>query len=266
MKQYYTIGEISDIYQIGPDSLRYYEKLGILSPRRGENGYRIYGLDDLWKLNVIRDLRRLNFPMDKIRHYMQNRSIASTRELLQEELGIIEEHRKALEELETNVTKRLSTLEEAVSQPLGTVFLKHFTKRKCHTILQSYHSDEEMDMLIKQLTNKDQNHLYIIGNNRIGSFLPLEDAENFCFENYSGVFIVDENGTSILEEGNYLSVCYQGNTHQHRTYFPLLQKYAACHGLSLSDPLLEFLWIDIHQSADYNEHITELQIRCVPEK
>ena len=38
MKQYYTIGEISKIYQIGTDSLRYYEKLGILSPRRGANG------------------------------------------------------------------------------------------------------------------------------------------------------------------------------------------------------------------------------------
>ena len=63
MKQYYTIGEISKIYQIGTDSLRYYEKLGILSPRRGANGYRIYGLDDLWKLNVIRDLRRLDFPI-----------------------------------------------------------------------------------------------------------------------------------------------------------------------------------------------------------
>ena len=37
MKQYYTIGEISKIYQIGTDSLRYYEKLGILSPRRGAN-------------------------------------------------------------------------------------------------------------------------------------------------------------------------------------------------------------------------------------
>lgn len=104
MKQYYTIGEISKIYQIGTDSLRYYEKLGILSPRRGANGYRIYGLDDLWKLNVIRDLRRLDFPMEKIRNYMQNRSIESTRTLLEEELGLIEEHMKALEKLKENVS------------------------------------------------------------------------------------------------------------------------------------------------------------------
>ena len=32
MKQFYKIGEISKLYQIGPDSLRYYEELGLLNP------------------------------------------------------------------------------------------------------------------------------------------------------------------------------------------------------------------------------------------
>ena len=266
MKQYYTIGEISKIYQIGTDSLRYYEKLGILSPRRGANGYRIYGLDDLWKLNVIRDLRRLDFPMEKIRNYMQNRSIESTRTLLEEELGLIEEHMKALEKLKENVSERLSTLEKATRQPLDTVILKHFPKRKCYILNHLYHTDEEMDMLIKQLMNKDKNHLYIIGNNRIGSFLPLEDATQNRFGNYAGVFIIDPNGTDELDEGDYLSVCYQGNSHQHKSYFPMIQEYADKHHLILSGDLLEFLWIDIHQSANYGEHITELQIKAEASK
>ena len=34
-----------------------------------------------------------------------------------------------------------------------------------------------MDMLIKQLLNKDKNNLYIIGNNRIGSLLLLAKAK-----------------------------------------------------------------------------------------
>ena len=71
MKQFYKIGEISKLYQIGPDSLRYYEELGLLNPTRGENGYRMYGLNDLWRLNVIRDLRKLNFPMEKIACFNQ---------------------------------------------------------------------------------------------------------------------------------------------------------------------------------------------------
>ena len=36
MKEYYKIGEISKLYNIGTDSLRYYEEVGILKPKRSE--------------------------------------------------------------------------------------------------------------------------------------------------------------------------------------------------------------------------------------
>lgn len=46
MKEYYKIGEISSLYNIGADSLRYYEQLGILKPQRDSNGYRMYSIND----------------------------------------------------------------------------------------------------------------------------------------------------------------------------------------------------------------------------
>ena len=61
MSKYFRIGEISKMYHIGTDSLRYYEKIGILSPKRGENQYRLYRTEDIWRLNVIRELRELGF-------------------------------------------------------------------------------------------------------------------------------------------------------------------------------------------------------------
>lgn len=261
MKQFYKIGEISKLYQIGPDSLRYYEELGLLQPIRGENGYRMYGLYDLWRLNVIRDLRRLHFPMEKIQKYMSHRSVTSTKELLTEELSAIESQITALEQLKENVSERLFTLEDAQAQPLGNVIEKNFTARRCHTIKHPFHTDEEMDMLIKQLLNKDKKHLYIIGNNRIGSLLPLEKAQEGRYQEYEGVFIIDKAGDSTLNAGHYLSVSYHGDSHQHKTYFPKLVDYASKHHLTFAGPVLELLWVDIHQAEDVSEHITELQIR-----
>ena len=57
MKDYYKISEISKLYGIGVDSLRYYERLGLIHPKRDTNGYRLYHLKDIYKLNLIRDLR-----------------------------------------------------------------------------------------------------------------------------------------------------------------------------------------------------------------
>ena len=53
MQEYFKIGEISKLYGIGADSLRYYEKIGILRPERSESGYRHYSLQDIWKLNSM---------------------------------------------------------------------------------------------------------------------------------------------------------------------------------------------------------------------
>ena len=90
MSTFYKIGEIAALYGISTDILRYYEELGILVPRRAPNGYRVYRTEDLWCLNVIRDLRELGFSMDQIRSYIENRSIGSTLELFQKEMHVIE--------------------------------------------------------------------------------------------------------------------------------------------------------------------------------
>ena len=54
MKEYYKIGEISNLYNIGTDSLRYYEEMGILHPKRDDNGYRMYSINDIRKLNIMK--------------------------------------------------------------------------------------------------------------------------------------------------------------------------------------------------------------------
>ena len=82
MKDYYKINEIARLYGIGVDSLRYYEKLGILKPRRDTNGYRLYNLKDMYKLNVIRDLRRLDFSMQQIKDYLEGQTVDHTLALL----------------------------------------------------------------------------------------------------------------------------------------------------------------------------------------
>ena len=48
-------------------TVRYYEKEGLLSPARGENGYRNYSESDLEKLRKIRLLRALDFSLEDIR-------------------------------------------------------------------------------------------------------------------------------------------------------------------------------------------------------
>lgn len=55
-----------------PDTLRYYERLGLLSrPARAENGYRVYSTTDVGRLLFIRRGKLLGLSLEQIRALVQ---------------------------------------------------------------------------------------------------------------------------------------------------------------------------------------------------
>ena len=60
------IGELARELGVSPDTLRFYERSGLLpNPRRTDNGYRDYGPGELERIRLLLDLRRLDLPLDE---------------------------------------------------------------------------------------------------------------------------------------------------------------------------------------------------------
>ena len=57
-KKYYMISAISQMYDIHPQTLRLYEREGLLKPSRTEGNTRIYTEEDIKKLETILNLTR----------------------------------------------------------------------------------------------------------------------------------------------------------------------------------------------------------------
>ena len=260
MSTFYKIGEIASLYNISTDILRYYEELGILVPRRAPNGYRIYRTEDLWCLNVIRDLRELGFSMEQIKAYIENRSIDSSLELFQKEMDVIDRHIERLKSLRDNIITRRETISQARGLPLGTITLKEMPPRACHRIMQSYETDEEMDILIKQLVSFGPDRQYIIGNNQMGSFISClmpwtDDASSMT---RCSSFTL----TASTASGGYLSVGLL------QRQLPPDQDLCSpapglCQGTFHEYPgtLAGALWIDVHTTKHVEEQVTELQLK-----
>ncbi|MDD4658691.1 MAG: MerR family transcriptional regulator [Eubacteriales bacterium] len=59
------IGDVSNQFNIPADTLRYYDRIGLLSPRR-QGGVRRYSEADLKKLAAIVKMKQLMFSLDEI--------------------------------------------------------------------------------------------------------------------------------------------------------------------------------------------------------
>ena len=66
-----TVKELEQALGMSRANIRFYEKEGLLSPLRLENGYRDYTPDDLETLRKIKLLRQLQVPVEDIRALQQ---------------------------------------------------------------------------------------------------------------------------------------------------------------------------------------------------
>jgi MerR family transcriptional regulator/heat shock protein HspR len=56
--QYYHISSVAKMYTIHPQTLRLYEKEGLLTPSRSEGNTRLYSAEDIKQLEIILNLIR----------------------------------------------------------------------------------------------------------------------------------------------------------------------------------------------------------------
>ena len=70
------IGEFSQLMQVTVKTLRHYEQKGLLLPHDVDNltGYRYYSVDQMQKLQNIRELQRLGFSLDEVKELYEDNS------------------------------------------------------------------------------------------------------------------------------------------------------------------------------------------------
>jgi len=89
-----TVNEMERKSGLDRANIRFYEKEGLLTPERKENGYRDYSEEDLQLLLRIKLLRRLDFSLDSIRALKEGN--AALEEALNRRLAGIGAQRQAL--------------------------------------------------------------------------------------------------------------------------------------------------------------------------
>ena len=66
------IGALSERAGVNIETIRYYERAGVLpKAERGENGRRVYGDDDVRRLAFIRHARELGFELKAVRELLK---------------------------------------------------------------------------------------------------------------------------------------------------------------------------------------------------
>lgn len=280
MKPRFKIGDLSRLFHIGHDSIRYYEKVGLLHPRRDpSNNYRYYTIDDVRSMNTIRELLDLGFSTDEIREFETDRNITHVTEMLESERSRIDEKIQTLEKKKANIEGRLLSIRNnLVRDCSGEVSVLTLPERHVLMIKESNIPDEEINLELARYTDAiwtemKKNNPSVIS--RIDTISTIGACDCYILDIYSKndkgndykskkVFFyspyLDFHCNYILPAGTYLSACFRGDFDRTRVIVPRLFTYAAGHNMTVMGDPIEFCHIDRYETNDKNEYLTEIEL------
>lgn len=265
MKNEYTIHEFAQLYGIGTDTLRYYERLGLVHPKRGANGYRLYSLNDIYRLTIIRDLRELGISTASIGEYLKELSVEHTLSLLEQEELLIANRLKELRIAQKTIRNRTNMLQTFQQEQAGIPRMITLPERPCLRLNTDIRRDEEVDFAIKKLHSNHTDLVRDIGGQAVGAEMALPEILQGNFGHYQSVFFLlpkeQRQKDFSLPEGTYASLLYRGSYRQGASYAEDLLVFVQSLGKQPLGNMLELYHIDNRYTQIEEEFTTELQIQ-----
>ena len=269
MKEFYTIGELARLFSLNPDTLRHYEDKGILSPARHENRYRMYGIQDICTLNVVRALREVGMSLEEIRAYLSGRTVARTVALMDQEDALLQSRISGLEELRQEALARRERLCRYAAVQAGQLEVLAEPVRPYICLREDVILEGEIDFLLKKLEKDHQADIKILGSACMGAALNGASLATGVYHHYDAVFFLTEPGRrwdAVLPAGRYARWYYRGPYRNFRNHYQALLAALEERDLCPAGPPLELYRIDAHDTALEAEYLTEIQVPIAGDK
>ena len=261
----FRIGEISKLYGISVDTLRHYEKQGILKPEQvSHSGYRYYSNRQIWVLNIIRTLRELDVSLPEIREFLKDRTLAKSQSLIDFQLKTIMQKQEELAWLKKELEIRRQHLTETRSiVNTGIIERKTLSARRAWSLEREASVDWDIDRIHKEIEAKlESPDVSYFARGRAGAIVSERDFCKGHYFRYISSFIFDKNGDSEIAAGDYLCLHYNGqySSGVAEKHYQQIKEYMSDHRLKLAGPVIEIYKLDIHETDHPDEFLTEIQV------
>lgn len=126
VEEYFTIGKLAKYCGVKTDTIRFYERLRLLTPkRRTASGYRVYSKDSEREIRFIKNAQQLGFSLEEIARLL--RLNASDKKTAEDVLDITKNKISQLK-MNINELQRMKKVLETLAKKCGG---KHILASEC---------------------------------------------------------------------------------------------------------------------------------------
>ncbi|MBC1560004.1 MerR family transcriptional regulator [Listeria booriae] len=179
----YTVQKLAKLAGVSTRTLRYYDEIGILKPARiNSSGYRIYGQNEVDRLQQILFYREMNVGLDKIKAILEQPDFDETEALKTHRTQLLDK-RKQLDELIRNVEKSIAHSERRITMTDQEKFegfkqkMIDENEEKYGTEIREKYGDDKINKSNAKLKGMSEAEMERV--NRLAETILVELAEAF---------------------------------------------------------------------------------------
>lgn len=234
MNEYLSIGQMAKLNNVSVQTLRHYEKLGLMKPSyiNNDTGYRYYSMKDFATIDLIKQCKAMGLSLEEIKEVISNyTSLESILDILGNQRKIIDKKIKELEIIKHKITSIESKIGISLNNGLNEVFVKYNEERKCLIFNYTDRYTEEFEINLRKVLLEAEKD-YENANAEIVFTISYEDMKNNNEVVYKNVMLelgenVDYEGEKIvtIPPGNYLTMYFDDAYRDSQKYYKIIMDY-----------------------------------------
>lgn len=214
-----SIGQMAELNHVSEQTLRLYDKEGLLVPRCVDpvTGYRYYHITQSAKLDLIQNMKVYGMTLRQIRSFLDSNDPAALRALLTEQAASIEERIRQLRRSQSAITRTLDNYRRYEAMPRNSeIFLEYIPERRIfrYSCDVNYFDQDESGyeyMLRQMKTNLVANNMPLSYFTNIGTIIRREHlVPDELFSNEVFLFVDEGDSSQAMETlpaASYLCLC-----------------------------------------------------------
>jgi len=243
----FTIGEMSKLQNVSVQTLRYYDKIGLLKPSYidEKSRYRYYCAKHFVILNSIKQCKAMGLSLDEIKELIENyTSFDSILNIINKQKEMIDSKIKELNNIKNNISFLETRIQNSLEEGINNVFIKHEKERKFIKYNNTKRYTEEFEMnlseILQSMEQRDS-----ISSKELAFAVSYEDIKkkgeliyNNMLINASGCTTNDDN-LITLPKGEYITVNFDDDYNDTSKYYKSLIEYIDKKNIEVNGDLYE---------------------------
>lgn len=270
--KYISITEMARLRGITTETLRHYDRIGLLKPDfLDKHKTRYYSILQYEKLGTIRELQQIGMSLKEIGEYFNSRTLKSSLALLEQQKELVEARLAELCAIRKKITDRMSFL-STISETSyhSEVVVKEFKERYYIAFEGLIHDEIELAyavMHLEEVIHKKEKYLPIYGTSRYATLIegkdltdPLKGSQLICFIPANDS---DWGEVKTLPAGKYCCIRKSGDFWEREKSIIQLQQFLEENKLvACNNTIVENVIVDYTVSDSISERLYEFQLLC----